>query len=166
MKLINWAFGFDLKDTQRNLAVYIYQKNGYIPEYATDGSAGVDIRADLGDEINSVIIKPHQMLSIQTGLHMEIPFGYAGFIFSRSGLSSAGVILMNGVAVIDSDYRGAVQVPLINMSDNEVTIKNGERIAQLLLIPVALIECLSVENVNMLTPTVRGNNGFGSTGRN
>ena len=132
-----------------------------IPTYATPLSAGADLYALLD---GAVTIQPHTTVMIHTGLSMEIPEGYAGLIFARSGLASKkGLAPANKVGVIDSDYRGEFMVALHNHGETEQTVEDGERIAQLLIVPFLKASFLvSAE----LSDTERGEGGFGSTGKN
>ena len=133
--------------------------NATLPTYGTEFSAGADLYA-LCDE--PVVIKPHETVLIHTGLSMEIPEGYAGLIFARSGLASKrGLAPANKVGVVDSDYRGEFMVALHNHSDKEQTVECGERVAQLSIVPFLKAEFTVAEN---LSETVRGAGGFGSTG--
>lgn len=128
------------------------------PIKATTGSAGFDLCAN-----KDVVIEPNKTVMVGTGISVEIPAGYFGGLFARSGLATKrGIRLANSVGVIDSDYRGEVIVALHNDSDIEQTISNGERIAQLIIIPH--LNC-SAKQANTLSETERGGNGFGSTGR-
>ena len=131
------------------------------PTRATEGSAGLDLRACLEEPVT---IAPRQMVTIPTGVAMALPGQeYVGLIFARSGLGvKHGVSLSNGVGVIDSDYRGELKVGLTNLSDVPYTIQPGDRIAQLVVTPVALPQ---VEIVTELDDTGRGTGGFGSTGQ-
>ena len=131
------------------------------PTRATEGSAGLDLRACLE---GPVTIAPRQLVTIPTGVAMALPGQeYVGLIFARSGLGvKHGVSLSNGVGVIDSDYRGELKVGLTNLSDVPYTIQPGDRIAQLVVTPVALPQ---VEIVTELDDTGRGTGGFGSTGQ-
>lgn len=130
-----------------------------LPVRATKVSAGADICACIDEEI---VLMPGERKLIPTGIAIAVPDGYGGFVFARSGLSSKyGVSLANCVGVIDSDYRGEVKVSVINHSDNPYTIKDGERIAQLVIMPVDLCEYVFCEE---LGETERGTGGFGSTG--
>lgn len=130
-----------------------------LPVRATEVSAGADICACVDEEI---VLMPGERKLIPTGIAIAVPDGYGGFVFARSGLSSKyGVSLANCVGVIDSDYRGEVKVSVINHSDNPYTIKDGERIAQLVIMPVDLCEYGFCEE---LGKTERGTGGFGSTG--
>ncbi|MBM6927415.1 dUTP diphosphatase [Pseudoflavonifractor phocaeensis] len=131
------------------------------PTRATEGSAGLDLRACLEEPVT---IAPRQLVTIPTGVAMALPGQeYVGLIFARSGLGvKHGVSLSNGVGVIDSDYRGELKVGLTNLSDVPYTIQPGDRIAQLVVTPVALPQ---VEIVTELDDTGRGTGGFGSTGQ-
>ena len=131
------------------------------PTRATEGSAGLDLRACLEEPVT---IAPRQLVTIPTGVAMALPGQeYVGLIFARSGLGvKHGVSLSNGVGVIDSDYRGELMVGLTNLSDVPYTIQPGDRIAQLVVTPVALPQ---VEIVTELDDTGRGTGGFGSTGQ-
>lgn len=131
-----------------------------LPCRETPGSAGYDLRAHLSSPLP---VEPGQWAMVPTGLMAEIPEGLAGMVFSRSGLGTKqGMVVAQGVGVIDSDYRGEIKVPLRNMGREVYEVKPGERIAQLVLLPVAL---LPVEEVDDLTETQRGTGGFGSTGK-
>lgn len=130
-----------------------------IPTYGSEYSAGADLYAVLDEEIT---IEPNETVLIKTGLAMEIPVGYAGFIFARSGLASKkGLAPANKVGVIDADYRGEFMVALHNHSTEERKVAHGERIAQLVIMPFLKGEFDIVEELN---ETERGQGGFGSTG--
>jgi dUTP pyrophosphatase len=132
-----------------------------LPEYATDNSAGMDIRANLGNEI---VLKPMQRSLIPTGLFLEIPEGFEAQIRPRSGLAiNKGITILNSPGTIDSDYRGEVCVILINLSENIFVIKDGERIAQMIIAKHEKAEWIKVENIRN---TNRGTGGFGHTGKN
>lgn len=129
-----------------------------VPAYATEFSAG----ADLYNLDCEVIIAPHATVLIHTGIAMEIPEGYCGLIFARSGLATKrGLAPANKVGVIDADYRGEIMVALHNHTDKEATVAPKERIAQLAIVPFLKATFEEAEN---LTDTVRGMGGFGSTG--
>lgn len=132
-----------------------------LPAYATDGSAGMDLRACLKEPL---VLKPGERVRVPTGFAMKLPGPeWVGLICARSGLGARyGVTLPNGVGVIDSDYTGEVQVALTNLGSEPYEIQPGERIAQLLILPVAKV---SWRVVDKLQPTARGAGGFGSTGR-
>lgn len=131
-----------------------------LPAYATPGSAAMDLRACLSEPVS---LKPMERKIIPTGLALELPSaGYVALVFARSGLATKkGIALSNSVGVIDSDYRGEVGVGIINLSDAEYMIENGERIAQLAVVPVCH---MAVEEAHTLGETERGAGGFGSTG--
>ena len=135
-------------------------ENAIIPTYGTEFSAGADLYALPGEDIT---VEPHKTVMIHTGLAMEIPVGYAGLIFARSGLASKkGLAPANKVGVVDPDYRGEFMVALHNHTDEVKTVCGGERIAQLVIVPFITAE---FELSDELSDTVRGAGGFGSTGR-
>lgn len=133
-----------------------------VPRYATEGAAGLDLRARL-DEPR--IIQPGAWEAIPTGLAMQIPAGHEGQVRPRSGLARRhGLTVLNAPGTIDEDYRGEVQVLLINQGREPVTLENGERIAQLVIAPVTRVNVETVESAAALGATERGEGGFGSTG--
>ena len=130
-----------------------------IPKYETIGASGMDVRAFLEEDIE---LKPMERKLIPTGFKMEIPVGYEAQIRPRSGLSiKNGISLINCIGTIDADYRGEVKVPLVNLSTEAFTIKNGDRIAQIVIAPVIQPK---IEIVDELSQTARQEGGFGSTG--
>lgn len=130
-----------------------------MPQYGTIYSAG----ADLYSTEEKTAIPPHKTVFIGTGLAMEIPQGYVGLIFARSGLAcKRSLAPANKVGVIDADYRGEIKVALHNHSDEEQIIEEGERVAQLTILPYITAQ---YEEVETLEDTVRGAGGFGSTGK-
>ncbi len=130
-----------------------------IPTYGSEFSAGADLYA-LSDA--DVVIAPGETVMIHTGIALEIPKGYGGFVFARSGLASKkGLAPANKVGVIDADYRGEIMVALHNHSQKEQTVGAGERIAQLVIIPCLAAEFFPVDDLH---DTPRGEGGFGSTG--
>ena len=131
------------------------------PSRATEGSAGLDLMACLDEPVS---IAPRQLVRIPTGIAIALPGPeHVALVFARSGLGiKHGISLSNGVGVIDSDYRGEIQVGLTNLSDTPYTVQPGDRIAQLVVMPVAVPE---LEIVTGLEDTQRGTGGFGSTGR-
>jgi len=136
-----------------------------LPAYETPGSAGADIRANLRpeDRESGFILDPGQRVLIPTGLILEIPQGYEVQVRPRSGLAlKHGITLPNTPGTIDSDYRGPVGVPLVNLSDRPYTIAHGERIAQMVVAPVVQARFVLTAT---LGETARGTGGFGSTGR-
>ena len=131
-----------------------------VPTYGSAFSAGADLYAILDEE---TVILPNETKLIHTGLAVEIPVGYAGLIYARSGLASKrGLAPANKVGVVDADYRGEVMVALHNHSANPQTVAPLERIAQLVITPFLQVEFDVVEE---LSDTVRGAGGFGSTGK-
>lgn len=136
------------------------REGAVLPQRQTEGAAGYDLCACLEAPVT---LQPGEGYPFPTGLAAEIPQGYAGMMFCRSGLGvKHGISLPNCVGVIDSDYRGELVVPLRNFGDGTYTIQPGERIAQLVIMPVLLPEIVEVEE---LSQTQRGQGGFGSTGR-
>lgn len=134
-------------------------ENAKIPTYGSDFAAGADLYA-LTDSL--IEIKPGETYLVHTGLAFEIPEGFGGFIFARSGLASKkGLAPANKVGVVDSDYRGEVMVALHNHSDKIAVIDTGERIAQMVFLPYAAACFIEADT---LDDTVRGAGGFGSTG--
>lgn len=131
-----------------------------LPTYATAASAGVDLRADLQD---TVTVEPGANVKIPTGLAIELPNRFVvALIFARSGLASRyGMGLTNGVGVIDSDYRGEIHVLMQNLGTQSVSINPGDRIAQMVFMPLFQA---TFEEVEELEETSRGSGGFGSTG--
>ena len=130
------------------------------PTYGSEFSAGADLYACEG---GAVTIKSGETKIIHTGLSLEIPEGYAGLIYARSGIANKrGLAPSNKVGVIDSDYRGEIMVSLFNHSPIDQTIDDGERIAQLVITPFLKEEYTETDS---LTETVRGEGGFGSTGK-
>ena len=130
-----------------------------IPKYETTGSSGMDIAAHIP---NNIIIDPGEKALISTGLSIAIPKGYEVQIRPRSGLAAKkNITVLNTPGTIDADYRGEIKVILINLGKEKFIIKNGERIAQMVVCPVVQAY---LEEVNELTNTDRGSGGFGSTG--
>lgn len=130
-----------------------------VPTYGTEYSAGADLYNLIGE---SVTIPTHSTYLVHTGISVEIPEGYCGLIFARSGLASKrGLAPANKVGVIDADYRGEVMVALHNHTDRTQTVEGGERIAQLAIVPFLKAD---FELVDELSDTKRGSGGFGSTG--
>ena len=130
-----------------------------LPSYGSEFAAGADLYACLGNEIT---IDPHETVLIPTGIAIELPQGYAGLIYARSGLATKkGLAPANKVGVIDCDYRGEVKVALHNHSGIPQTVSAGERIAQLVITPYLTAQFVEKEE---LSQTVRGAGGFGSTG--
>ena len=132
-------------------------KRAIIPTYGSPYSAGADLYS-----LEPVTIQPGETVLVHTGLALEIPEGYGGFIFARSGLATKrGLAPANKVGVIDADYRGEIMVSIYNQSSTVQSIDGGERIAQLVIMPFLAAEFVEAEE---LSDTVRGAGGFGSTG--
>lgn len=137
----------------------INKSNNALPEYQTSGAAGMDIRAFVPSDIK---IKPGEVKLVPTGLYLEIPKGYEIQVRARSGLALKNSIgVANGIGTIDSDYRGELCVILVNFGQNEFVVKNGDRIAQMVLNKYEPIEFVVYEE---LSSTERGEGGFGSSG--
>ena len=131
-----------------------------IPEYKTSGSSGVDLKAFIK---NKVIIKPFKSIIIPTGLSIAVPENCEIQIRPRSGLAAnSNISILNTPGTIDSDYRGEIKVIMYNHSNKEFSVNNGDRIAQMILMPVFKFK---FEEVDILSKTVRGTGGFGSTGK-
>jgi dUTP pyrophosphatase len=143
------------------LAVKIVNKSKHaLPAYATQQSAGMDLRAELTQAIE---LKPLQRALVPTGLFVELPAGYEAQIRPRSGLAfKNGITVLNSPGTIDADYRGEIKVLLVNLSDETFIINNGERIAQMV---IAKHESMEWKPVESLEESVRGAGGFGSTGK-
>jgi dUTP pyrophosphatase len=138
-------------------------ENAKIPTYGSVYAAGADLYAVIHNEENKVEILPGETAFIDTGIVMEIPNGYVGLVYARSGLScKQGLAPANKVGVIDSDYRGNIMVALYNQSNETRIVSEGDRIAQIIIQPVEQFGFNVKEN---LSDTVRGNGGFGSSGK-
>lgn len=130
-----------------------------LPHYETIASAGMDLRASLSE---SRILKPLERTIVGTGLFIELPIGFEAQVRPRSGLAAKkGITVLNAPGTVDADYRGEIGVILVNLSNEDFTIQNGERIAQLV---IAKHERAEWEEVELLSETDRGEGGFGSTG--
>ncbi len=130
-----------------------------LPAYETSGASGMDLRAFVSEPI---MLGPLERALVPTGLFIEIPEGYEGQVRPRSGLSiKHGISLVNCVGTIDSDYRGELKIPVINLSNEPYAIHDGERIAQLVIASYARVETVEVKSISH---TERGKGGFGSTG--
>ena len=137
----------------------INQSEHALPEYATILSAGLDLKANLSE---SILLKPLQRSLIPTGLFIELPAGFEAQIRPRSGLAfKHGLTVLNSPGTIDADYRGEIKVLLVNLSETDFVINNGERIAQMV---IAKHEQIIWEPVIQLEKSNRGSGGFGSTG--
>lgn len=131
-----------------------------LPQYETAHAAGMDMRAFIGEEI---VIKPMQRMLIPTGLHIELPVGYEAQIRPRSGLAyKHRISIVNAPGTIDADYRGEIKVLLINFSDTDFVVNNGDRIAQMVIAKHETVIWTSAEE---LSDTARGEGGYGHTGK-
>ena len=142
------------------VAVKKLREGAILPTFGSNEAAGADLYACLEQDVT---IAPGETVFVPTGLAMELPRGYAGLIYARSGLAcKRGLAPANKVGVVDSDYRGEFIVALHNHGSQPQTISHGERVAQLVVTPVLIPEYIEVET---LSDTQRGTGGFGSTGR-
>ena len=142
------------------LKIQRLEHNKILPEYKTEGAAGMDLCAAIEEPI---VLKPLERTLVPTGLKIELEHGYEAQVRPRSGLSiKHGITLINCVGTIDEDYRGEVCVPIVNISNETYAIQSQERIAQMV---IARAEQAKIEVVTELTDTVRGEGGFGSTGK-
>jgi dUTP pyrophosphatase len=143
-----------------NVKIKKLDQNAVIPTYGSEYSAGCDLYACMNDKLT---IKKGETFLVPTKLAIEIPMGYAGLIYARSGLASKkGLAPANKVGVIDADYRGEIMVALHNHSNSDQTIDKNERVAQMVITP--FLKAL-FEQTEQLSDTVRGDGGFGSTGK-
>lgn len=140
--------------------IQILKEGAVIPEYKTSGSAGMDLSACLTENI---VLPKGEVVFVPTGLAMAVPEGYEGQVRPRSGFSTKNSIIMpNSPGTIDSDYRGEILIPLLNLSGKDFVLEPGTRVAQIVLQSVAQ---LPVQLVTKLSDTERGTGGFGSTGK-
>ncbi len=131
-----------------------------LPVYETEASAGMDLRASLS---TSMVLKPMQRVLVPTGLFIELPIGYEAQVRPRSGLAiKNGITVLNSPGTIDADYRGEIKVILVNLSNDEFIINNGDRIAQMIITSHVRADLVQV---NQLSQTARGSGGFGHTGK-
>ncbi|MDQ6815405.1 MAG: dUTP diphosphatase [Bacteroidota bacterium] len=131
-----------------------------LPSYATTGSSGMDLRADIQEEI---ILHPFERRLVPTGLFIELPAGYEAQVRPRSGMAiKQGITCLNSPGTVDADYRGELKVILINLSNEAQIIRNGDRIAQLVIQKVEVVKLIEVSELNI---SARGEGGFGHTGK-
>ena len=144
------------------MTIKIINKSAHpLPEYQTESSAGMDLNANLAE---SITLKSLERMLIPTGLFLELPSGYEAQIRPRSGLAiKNGITVLNAPGTIDADYRGEIGVILVNLSSEDFTINNGDRIAQMV---IAQYETAKWQEVKSLNETERGEGGFGSTSKN
>lgn len=136
------------------------EHNKVLPEYKTEGAAGMDLSAAIDSPI---VLKPLERTLVPTGIKIELEHGYEAQVRPRSGLSiKHGITLINCVGTVDEDYRGELCVPVVNLSNETYSIQPGERIAQMV---IARVEQAKIEVVTELSDTERGTGGFGSTGK-
>jgi dUTP pyrophosphatase len=152
---INQGYNASSDDCIRQIVECKVDNATYLPKRANPTDAGADLRTTEPFELY-----PGETKLVDTGVAVKIPEGFAGFVFNRSGQGKKGIILLNSVGVIDSDYRGNIKVALKNISEEKHKIEAGDRIAQLVIIPVII--CDFVDSWN---DTERGTGGFGSTGQ-
>ena len=137
----------------------INKSNHTLPNYETIASAGMDLRANITE---SITLKPLERTIVKTGLFIELPIGYEAQVRPRSGLAAKkGISVLNAPGTVDADYRGEIGVILVNLSNEDFTIENGERVAQLVIAKHERAEWIEVDS---LSETSRGAGGFGSTG--
>ena len=143
------------------MKINIINKSGHdLPQYETAHAAGMDLRAFTENELT---IKPLQRVLIPTGLYIALPVGYEAQIRPRSGLAyKHGISIVNAPGTIDADYRGEIKVLLVNLSDTDFAVNNGDRIAQMV---IAKHETIGWEEVESLSDTARGAGGYGHTGK-
>lgn len=138
----------------------INQSSNPLPSYATEGSSGMDLRADIPD---TIVLQPLERRLVPTGLFLELPLGYEAQVRPRSGLAiKQGITCLNSPGTVDADYRGELKVVLINLSNEQQTIHTGDRIAQMV---IQKVESVTLTQVEELSYTVRGAGGFGHTGQ-
>lgn len=143
--------------------VKIFSKSGEIPKYETENSAGLDLRALLDEPM---VIEPMERVLIPTGIFLEIPRGFEGQVRARSGLSiKHGLTMVNGVGTVDSDYRGELKIPMINLGSEAFKVESGDRVAQIVFAKYESVVLEPVDSPEKLEKTKRGSGGFGHTGR-
>jgi dUTP pyrophosphatase len=149
----------DINEMTQMIVNIVNKGKHSLPDYSTIHSAGFDLRANID---SNIIIKPLQRELVPTGLYIELPEGMEAQIRPRSGLAfKHGITVLNSPGTIDADYRGEIKVLLVNLSDNEFVIKDGERICQMVIAKYEKVKLVLVEE---LSDTVRGSGGFGHTG--
>lgn len=145
--------------SENPIQVKIISQRGSLPSYETNGSAGMDVQAFLQVPLR---LEPGQRALVPTGLKIELPMGLEAQIRARSGLSiRQGLAMVNGVGTIDSDYRGEIKLPVINLGEEPIIIEDGDRVAQMI---IARYERVQWESATQLNETERSEGGFGHTG--
>lgn len=152
--------------SQETVAVRICREPGCedlpLPAYETDGAAGMDLRAAVTEEVT---LAPGERQLVSTGLRIALPPGYEAQVRPRSGLAVRhGIALVNSPGTVDADYRGVVQVPVINLGQEPFIIRRGDRIAQMVIAPVTRATWIEVTSAEELGASARGEGGFGHTG--
>lgn len=133
-----------------------------LPAFQSEGASGVDLYANLEEDL---VLEPHCVYAVPTGIHIELQTGFEAQIRARSGLAlKHGITLVNGIGTIDSDYRGEIKVIMMNLMDEAFTIHPGDRIAQMVIVRYEVPEFVEVDAVESLTKTQRGTGGFGHSG--
>jgi len=147
-----------------NCKIKILNKSEYpLPEYQTEGSAGVDLRANIEGKL---IVMPKKVYQIPTGIFIEMPLGIEAQIRARSGLAlKHGLSLVNGIGTIDPDYRGEIKIILINLLDRPYQLEPGERIAQMVFAEYVKADFSEVTSIEELETSERGDGGFGHSGK-
>lgn len=148
-----------MENDGKNLINMECMVKGVKPSYSNEYAAGMDLCVKTEEDI---VIESAGHAFIHTGFYAAIPDGFFGLIAIRSGLGAKGLMLSNGIGVIDSDYRGEIRIPLYNHSDHEFKLEDGERVAQMIIIPYMHAKLEEKENLDQ---TERGSEGFGSSGR-
>lgn len=154
-----------MRHSEQNVSIPVQRDPGAedlpLPSYATEGSAGMDLYAALPADA-PCILNPGERALVSTGIRIAVPYGYEAQVRARSGLAYRhGIAMVNSPGTIDSDYRGVVMVLLINLGQEATTLRRGDRIAQLVIAPVARAEWVPTDS---LPASARGEGGFGSTG--
>lgn len=146
------------------IKVKVFNAGGQqLPNYKMEGDSGMDLRADIPAP---VVLHPMERKLIPSGIHIELPEGYEVQVRSRSGLSSKnGIMVVNGVGTVDNSYRGDIGACLINLSNVNFTINPGDRVAQIVFMPVSHAKWVEVKDASGLSNTERGEDGFGHTGK-
>ena len=163
LQIINDIYLYQQMQTQMQVKILKMRETVRLPRKGTNDAAGFDL---CSNDLENIVINPGEKKFIHTGLKMEMPRGYAGFIYARSGLGCKfGVVPSNCVGVIDSDYRGEVMVCLHNHGTEDFEVRYQYNIAQIVFMPVPEVEIVEVNDENELTDTLRDEGGFGSTGK-
>lgn len=154
----------EIKRAMTSIPVKIYNRSkNPLPALQSAGASGYDLYADLSEP---AVLQPGEVYRIPTGIFIEVPLGYEAQVRARSGLAARhGIILVNGIGTIDADYRGEIQVIMMNLKQTPYTVEPGERVAQMVFAPVVTAAFEVVDTPEALAPTERADGGFGHTGR-